>query len=89
MHPQKAEVLGKLTDASRAFDEAIGRVRQVALHPSRHGWRRSIGALATLPILGMGAMIVDAGEVAVRRSSDGEWDESSPNDLPSAPPNEL
>ena len=92
MHPNKEEVLGKLTKAQRTVDAELSRNRSVIQRPSEHGLRRSLGALAALPLLGLVAVAVDAAEVLVRRTGDSDWggvpsdrDSAAP---PAAPPNE-
>ena len=88
MHPTKNEVLGKLTKAQRTVDAELSRNRNVIQRPSEHGLRRSLGALAALPFLGLVAVAVDAAEVLVRRSSESDWG-GVPSDRDSAaPPNE-
>ena len=88
MHPKKAEALAGLAEGSREFDEAINRLRDIALHPNRNGWGTSLKAAATLPALGLGALMVDAGEVMVRRISDSEFGRDFPGDEAQTAPSE-
>ena len=88
MYPNKDEVLGKLTNAQRTLDAELSRNRSVIQRPFAHGVRRSLGALAALPFLGLVAVAVDAAEGLVRRSSESDWG-GVPGDRDSAaPPNE-
>ena len=82
MHPEKAEALGKLAQVTRELDTAIDELKDVARNPDRNGWPRSVKAIATLPVLGLGAMLVDAAEVVIRRTSDSAWkDKDPPQDM--------
>ena len=85
MHPDKADALGKLTDVSRELDSDIHRLKDVVGNPTRDGWASSVKALATLPFLGAGAVIVDACAVLLRLTADSRWDDSSRNNS-AAPP---
>lgn len=85
--PNKDEVLGKLTKAQRTVDAELSRNRSVLQRPSAYGLRRSLGAFAALPFLGLVAVAVDAAEAFVRRSSDGDWG-GVPSDDSVAPPDE-
>jgi hypothetical protein len=87
MHSKKAEVLGKLTDASTKVDAELTRYRSVVGHPSAHPVQETVRALAALPLLGLVAVAVDAAEVLVRRSADGDWEEAEPKPDAAAPPN--
>ena len=73
MHPNKAEALGQLAEVSREFDAEIDHLGDVVQHPGRNGWRTSLAALAVLPFLGAGAVLVDATDVSFRRISDSRW----------------
>jgi hypothetical protein len=88
MHPKKAEVLGKLTNASTRVDAELSRYRAVVGHPTNSGVSKTLRALAALPLLGLVAVAVDAADVSVRRSSDGDWGETEPKPGAAAPPNE-
>ena len=87
MHPKKAEVLGKLTNASTKVDGELSRYRSVVGHPTDQGIPETFRAIAALPLLGLVAVAVDAAEVLVRRSSDSDWGETKPNTNAKAPPN--
>ena len=73
MHPKKEEALAQIAEATREFDSAIDRVKDIAVNPGREGWAASLKAAATLPVLGVGAVMVDIGEIAVRRINDKEF----------------
>lgn len=88
MHPKKAEVLAKLTKASSRVEAELSRHRSIVRHPSEQGISETLRALAALPLLGLIGVAVDAAEVSVRRSSDGDWGEEQPGSDTTAPPNE-
>ena len=87
MHSNKAEALSKLAAVSRELDTEIERLKDVAQHPRHEGWGKSLGALATLPFLGAGAVLVDAMDILLRRTSDGRWSDAA-GDGSTAPPDE-
>jgi hypothetical protein len=88
MHPHKAEALAKLAEVCRELDSEMDHLKDIARNPGRNGWTSTLQALATLPALGVGALLVDAGEVIIRRTSDSKWERDSPKDSTAAPPNE-
>jgi hypothetical protein len=78
MHPRKEEALAQIAEATRELDAAIEQMKDIAAHPGREGWASSLKAAATLPFLGVGALITDLGEVGVRRISDKEFERDFP-----------
>jgi len=76
MHPHKAEALAKLADVSRELDSEMDQLKDIAVNPGHNGWTGTLKAVATLPALGIGAVLVDACEVIVRRTSDNKWEEA-------------
>ena len=89
MHAKKQELLTKLDESSRSFDAALGHLVDVLRHPRAHGWRSSLGAAVVgLPLIGVGAVIVDVSEVLVSRSTDAEWQRAFPGEGPDDRPTE-
>ena len=86
MHPDKAEALSKLAEATHELDREIAQLKDVALHPRRDGWGRSLRAMSTLPFLGVGATFCDAVDMLLRRIPDARWG-AAPANGSAAPPN--
>lgn len=84
MHPDKAEALSTLAEVTQALDLEIAQLKDVALHPQRDGWRKSLRALGTLPFLGIAASICDATDMLFRRIPDARWGDA-PEDGSAAP----
>ena len=85
MHPDKAEALNKLAEVTQELDLEIGQLKDVALHPHREGWGKSLRALSILPFLGLSATICDATDMLFRRIPDPRWGDA-PEDGSAAPP---
>lgn len=86
MHPDKVEALNKLAEVTRELDAEIAQLKDVARHPHRDGWRKSLRALSILPFLGAGATICDATDLLLRRIPDARWGDA-PENGPAPPPN--
>ena len=86
MHPDKAESLNQLAAVTQELDLEITHLKDVALHPHRDGWGKSLRALGTLPFLGIGATLCDATDMLLRRIPDARWGDA-PEKGSAAPPN--
>lgn len=89
MHANKAEALKKLAESSGELDAEINRLKDIVRNPNRDGWESSLKALATLPFLGVGAVIADASEILIRSISDDRWDDSPKGNAPEPPTGDL
>jgi hypothetical protein len=79
MNPKKAKLLETLEESARVHSASLLRSLDIAAHPEKHGWQRSIlTAVVVLPLTGLSAIITEANRFLVAQSDDEAWDRSSP-----------
>lgn len=85
MNAKKAKVLEALDESARVHGASLLRSLDIAAHPEKHGWQRSIlTAVVVLPVTGFGALLAQASRFLTAQSDDEAWDRKYPptNDPP-------
>jgi hypothetical protein len=74
MHPDKEQALKELAVVTQELDAEIVQLKTVVSDPESNGWKKSLGALATMSVIGASAVIVDGVSLLVRGIPDSRWD---------------
>ena len=79
MNPRKSETLKTLDEAAKVHDAALHESIDIATHPERHGWSKSLlTAAVVVPLTGISAIVNDLSRLLIANSDDDAWDRKAP-----------
>jgi hypothetical protein len=73
MHPDKEQALKELAVTAQELDVEIVALKTVVSDPETNGYKKSLGALFTLSVIGAGAVLVDGVSLWIRSIPDSRW----------------